>query len=96
MKGMIIHMVKLNEKSRKELWEDMNNIEFRINSLKSIFQNEIPIEKEMLNDFISEKEDIVDMLKEIEYKFKTQIKAEELYQRIIKDLKSGKEVITVG
>ncbi|MGU8679024.1 hypothetical protein ACV3Q3_12770 [Clostridium perfringens] len=89
-------MVKLNEKSRKELWEDMNNIEFRINSLKSIFQNEIPIEKEMLNDFIKEKEDIVDMLKEIEYKFKTQIKAEELYQRIIKDLKSGKEVITVG
>lgn len=89
-------MVKLNEKSRKELWEDMNNIEFRINSLKSIFQNEIPIEKEMLNDFISEKEDIVDMLKEIEYKFKTQIKSEELYQRIIKDLKSGKEVITVG
>lgn len=89
-------MVKLNEKSRKELWEDMNNIEFRINSLKSIFQNEIPIEKEMLNDFISEKEDIVDMLKEIEYKFKTQIKAEELYQKIIKDLKGGKEVITVG
>ena len=86
----------LNEKIRKELWEDMNNIEFRINSLKSIFQNEIPIEKEMLNDFISEKEDIIDMLKEIEYKFKTQIKAEELYQRIIKDLKSGKEVITVG
>lgn len=89
-------MVKLNEKSRKELWEDMNNIEFRINSLKSIFQNEIPIEKEMLNDFIKEKEDILDRLKEIEYKFKTQIKAEELYQRIIKDLKSGKEVITVG
>lgn len=86
-------MVKLNEKSRKELWEDMNNIEFRINSLKSIFQNEIPIEKQMLNDFLSEKEDIVDMLKEIEYKFKTQIKAEELYQKIIKDLKSGKEVI---
>lgn len=45
MKEVIIHMVKLNEKSRKELWEDMNNIEFRINSLKSIFQNEIPIEK---------------------------------------------------
>ncbi|MBO3398547.1 hypothetical protein JJB71_13465 [Clostridium perfringens] len=86
-------MVKLNEKSRKELWEDMNNIEFRINSLKSIFQNEIPIEKEMLNDFINEKEDIIDGLKEIEYKFKTQIKAEELYQKIIKDLKSGKEVI---
>ncbi|NGS95723.1 hypothetical protein G6Z25_02160 [Clostridium perfringens] len=86
-------MVKLNEKSRKELWEDMNNIEFRINSLKSIFQNEIPIEKEMLNDFIKEKEDIIDRLKEIEYKFKTQIKAEELYQKIIKDLKSGKEMI---
>ena len=48
-------MVKLNEKSRKELWEDMSNIEFRINSLKSIFQNEISIEKQMLNDFISEK-----------------------------------------
>lgn len=93
MKEVIIHMVKLNEKSRKELWEDMNNIEFRINSLKSIFQNEIPIEKEMLNDFINEKEDIIDGLKEIEYKFKTQIKAEELYQKIIKDLKSGKEVI---
>ncbi|MGU8921467.1 hypothetical protein ACV3UV_12220 [Clostridium perfringens] len=89
MKEVIIHMVKLNEKSRKELWEDMNNIEFRINSLKSIFQNEIPIEKEMLNDFINEKEDIIDGLKDIEYKFKTQIKAEELYQKIIKDLKSG-------
>lgn len=83
-------MVKLNEKSRKELWEDMNNIEFRINSLKSIFQNEIPIEKEMLNDFINEKEDIIDRLKDIEYKFKTQIKAEELYQKIIKDLKAGR------
>ncbi|KQC91296.1 hypothetical protein AM596_15305 [Clostridium perfringens CP4] len=82
-------MVKLNEKSRKELWEDMNNIEFRINSLKSIFQNEIPIEKEMLNDFIKEKEDILDRLNEIQYKFQTQIKAEELYQKIIKDLKSG-------
>lgn len=89
MKEVIIHMVKLNEKSRKELWEDMNNIEFRINSLKSIFQNEIPIEKQMLNDFISEKEDIIDRLKEIEYKFKTQIKAEELYQKIIKNLKAG-------
>lgn len=86
-------MVKLNEKSRKELWEDMNNIEFRINSLKSIFQNEIPIEKQMLNDFIKEKEDILDRLNEIQYKFQTQIKAEELYQKIIKDLKSGKEVI---
>lgn len=83
-------MVKLNEKSRKELWEDMNNIEFRINSLKSIFQNEIPIEKEMLNDFINEKEDIIDRLKDVEYKFKTQIKAEELYQKIIKDLKAGR------
>ena len=93
MKEVIIHMVKLNEKSRKELWEDMNNIEFRINSLKSIFQNEIPIEKQMLNDFISEKEDIIDRLKEIEYKFKTQIKAEELYRKIIKDLKIGKEVV---
>ncbi|MFH0334603.1 hypothetical protein [Clostridium perfringens] len=85
--------ISLNEKIRKELWEDMNNIEFKINSLKSIFQNEIPIEKEILNGFISQKEDIIDRLKEIEYKFKTQIKAEELYQKIIKDLKSGKEVI---
>lgn len=71
--------ISLNEKIRKELWEDMNNIEFKINSLKSIFQNEIPIEKEILNGFISQKEDIINMLKEIEYKFKTQIKAEELY-----------------
>lgn len=85
--------ISLNEKIRKELWEDMNNIEFKINSLKSIFQNEIPIEKEILNGFISQKEDIIDRLKEIEYKFKTQIKAEELYQKIIKYLKSGKEVI---
>ena len=82
-------MVKLNEKSRKELWEDMNNIEFRINSLKSIFQNEIPIEKEMLNDFLKEKYDIISELNEIQYKFQTQIKAEELYQKIIKDLKVG-------
>lgn len=82
-------MVKLNEKSRKELWEDMNNIEFRINSLKSIFQNEIPIEKEMLNDFIKEKYDIISELNEVQYKFQTQIKAEELYQKIIKDLKAG-------
>lgn len=89
-------MVKLNEKSRKELWEDMNNIEFRINSLKSIFQNEIPIEKETLNNFLKEKYDIISELNEIQYKFQTQIKAEELYQKIIKDLKSGKEVITVG
>ncbi|HGD0580694.1 TPA: hypothetical protein ACH354_002357 [Clostridium perfringens] len=86
-------MVKLNEKSRKELWEDMNNVEFRINSLKSIFQNEIPIEKEMLNNFLKEKYDIISALNEIQYKFQTQIKAEELYQKIIKDLKSGKEVI---
>ncbi|HAT4302203.1 TPA: hypothetical protein I9089_002308 [Clostridium perfringens] len=84
-------MVKLNEKSRKELWEDMNNIEFRINSLKSIFQNEIPIEKEMLNDFLKEKYDIISELNEIQYKFQTQIKAEELYQKIIKDLKVGKK-----
>lgn len=96
MKEVIIHMVKLNEKSRKELWEDMNNIEFRINSLKSIFQNEIPIEKETLNNFLKEKYDIISELNEIQYKFQTQIKAEELYQKIIKDLKSGKEVITVG
>lgn len=82
-------MVKLNEKSRKELWEDMNNIEFRINSLKSIFQNEIPIEKETLNNFLKEKYDIISELNEIQYKFQTQIKAEELYQKIIKDLKAG-------
>ncbi len=82
--------IKLNEKARKELWEDMNNIEFRINSLKSIFQNEIPIEKEMLDDFFKEKYEIINELNEVQYKFQTQIKAEELYQKIIKDLKDGR------
>lgn len=69
----------------------MNNIEFRINSLKSIFQNEIPIEKEMLDDFFKEKYDIISELNEVQYKFQTQVKAEELYQKIIKDLKVGKK-----
>lgn len=82
--------IKLNEKTRKELWEDMNNIEFRINSLKRVFQNEIEIDQNTFNEFIKEKYKIINELNEVQYKFKTQIKAEKLYQKLIKDLRDGR------
>lgn len=81
--------IKLNEKVRKELWYDMNDVEFRINSLKGVFQNETPITQEIIEQFINKKEEIIQQLDKLQDKFKIEVKAEEYYQILIKDLKDG-------
>lgn len=81
--------IKLNEKVRKELWYDMNDVEFRINSLKGVFQNETPITQEIIEQFINKKEEIIQQLDKLQDKFEIEVKAEEYYQILIKDLKDG-------
>ncbi|HFD2033403.1 TPA: hypothetical protein ACF2DD_001980 [Clostridium perfringens] len=44
--------ISLNEKIRKELWDEMVKVEFKIKELKGIFQNEIPITEQVIIQFV--------------------------------------------
>ncbi|MDU5206307.1 MAG: hypothetical protein E6182_10110 [Clostridioides difficile] len=79
-----MNSIKLNNKNRRELWDDMGRIEFKIKELKGIFQNEIPIIQEVVDQFITEKDEIINQLNKLQDNFEVQVKAEELFQKIIK------------
>ncbi|EGT3606805.1 hypothetical protein FKF97_10405 [Clostridium perfringens] len=66
----------------------MNSIEFRVRELKGIVQNEIPITQEVVDQFITEKDEIINQLNKLQDNFEVQVKAEELYQELLNDLKN--------
>lgn len=81
-------MIKLNEKARKDLWNEISNIEFRIRELKGVFANPIPVTQEVIDQFINEKEVIIELLTNVQDKFEIQVKSEELYQSLLNNLKN--------
>lgn len=80
--------IKFKQEVREEIWNQMNSIEFRVRGLKGIVQNEIPITQEVVNQFITEKDEIINQLNKLQDNFEVQVKAEELYQKLLNDLKN--------
>ncbi|XZN14470.1 hypothetical protein ACSW9O_15500 (plasmid) [Clostridium perfringens] len=56
--------------------------------MKGIVQNEIPITQEVVDQFITEKDEIINQLNKLQDNFEVQVKAEELYQELLNDLKN--------
>lgn len=76
--------IKLNEKTRKELWDEMVKVEFKIKELKGIFQNEIPITEQVIIQFVDGIQDVMNELAEVQDNFEIKLKAEALYQQFYK------------
>ncbi|MDU4051050.1 MAG: hypothetical protein E7H33_09055 [Clostridium perfringens] len=76
--------IKLNEKTRKELWDEMVKVEFKIKELKGIFQNEIPITEQVIIQFVDGIQDVMNELAEVQDNFEIKLKAEALYQQFDK------------
>ncbi|EGT3620728.1 hypothetical protein FJ641_15295 [Clostridium perfringens] len=77
--------IKLNEKTRKELWDEMVKVEFKIKELKGIFQNEIPITEQVIIQFVDGIQDAMNELAEVQDNFEIKLKAEALYQQFVKN-----------
>ncbi|MDC4245627.1 hypothetical protein [Clostridium perfringens] len=78
-------MVQLKNDTRKGLWEEVTNIESRVRELKGVFANPIPITQEIVNQFITEKDAIIQQLIDLQDKFEIEIKAEEFYQNLLQN-----------
>lgn len=77
--------IKLNEKTRKELWDEMVKVEFKIKELKGVFQNEIPITEQVIIQFVEGIQDVMNELAEVQDNFEIKLKAEALYQQFVKN-----------
>ncbi|EPB8173148.1 hypothetical protein ACRTAL_002324 [Clostridium perfringens] len=77
--------IKLNEKTRKKLWDEMVKVEFKIKELKGIFQNEIPITEQLIIQFVDGIQDVMNELAEVQDNFEIKLKAEALYQQFVKN-----------
>ncbi|NGU31139.1 hypothetical protein G6Z34_13690 [Clostridium perfringens] len=79
-------MVKLKNDVREGLWQETTNIESRVRELKGVFANPISITQEVVNQFITEKDEIIQQLVDLQDKFEIEIKSEEYYQNLMKGL----------
>ncbi|WP_283695831.1 hypothetical protein [Clostridium perfringens] len=79
-------MVRLKNDVREGLWQETTNIESRVRELKGVFANPILITQEVVNQFIAEKDAIIQQLVDLQDKFEIEIKSEEYYQNLMKGL----------